>query len=98
MTKLHNLDLKLLQLFAGVYRQRNLSRVAEQMGLTQPAISLGLGRLRQHFADPLFVRVGGTMEPTPVAEQLHDLAANAIAQLEALLAFQCDLAPEIRIP
>ena len=88
MTKLHNLDLKLLQLFAGVYRQRNLSRVAEQMGLTQPAVSLGLGRLRQHFADPLFVRVGGTMEPTPVAEQLHELAANAIAQLEALLAFQ----------
>lgn len=88
MTKLRNLDLKLLQLFEGVYRQRNLSRVAEQMGLTQPAVSLGLGRLRRHFADPLFVRAGGTMEPTPVAGQLHELAANAIAQLEALLAFQ----------
>jgi DNA-binding transcriptional LysR family regulator len=88
MTKLRNLDLKLLQLLEGIYLQRNLSKVAEQMNLTQPAVSLALGRLRQHFGDPLFVRVGAAMEPTPVAEQLHPLAVHAIAQLEALLAFQ----------
>ena len=93
MPKLRNLDLKLLQLFEHVYRQRNLSKVAEQMDLTQPAVSLALGRLRQHFADPLFVRAGGTMEPTPVAEQLHELAANSVAQLEALLAFQPSFDP-----
>jgi DNA-binding transcriptional LysR family regulator len=88
MTKLRNLDLKLLQLFEGIYQQRNLSKVAEQMGLTQPAVSLALGRLRQHVGDPLFVRIGAAMEPTPVADQLHGLAVHAIAQLEALLAFQ----------
>jgi DNA-binding transcriptional LysR family regulator len=88
MAKLRNLDLKLLQLFEGIYQQRNLSKVAEQMGLTQPAVSLALGRLRQHVGDPLFVRIGVAMEPTPVADQLHGLAVHAIAQLEALLAFQ----------
>ena len=94
MSKLRNLDLKLLQLFDHVYRQRNLSKTAELMGLTQPAVSLALGRLRQHFGDPLFVRVGGTMEPTPVAEHLQPLAAHAIALLEALLAFQPSFDPE----
>ena len=94
MPKLRNLDLKLLQLFDHVYRQRNLSKAAELMDLTQPAVSLALGRLRKHFGDPLFVRVGGTMEPTPVAEQLQPLAAHAIALLEALLAFQPSFDPE----
>ncbi|MDZ7938214.1 MAG: LysR family transcriptional regulator [Rhodoferax sp.] len=88
MTKLRNLDLKLLQLFEGIYLQRNLSKVAEQMNLSQPAVSIALGRLRQHFDDPLFVRVGAAMEPTPVAEQLYAQAVQAVAQLEALLAFQ----------
>lgn len=94
MTKLRNLDLKLLQLFEHIYRQRNLSKAADSMHLTQPAVSVALGRLRQHFGDPLFVRVGSTMEPTPVAGQLHLLSVNAIAQLEALLAFQPRFDPD----
>lgn len=93
MAKLHNLDLKLLQLFDHVYRLRNLSKAAELLGLTQPAVSLALGRLRLHFGDPLFVRVGGTMEPTPMATALHPQAIHAIAMLEALLAFQPSFDP-----
>lgn len=93
MTKLRNLDLKLLQLFDQVFRLRNLSRVAEQLGLTQPAVSLALKRLRQHFDDPLFVRVGAAMEPTPVAVQLHAMATNSVASLEAMLAFQPSFDP-----
>jgi DNA-binding transcriptional LysR family regulator len=93
MQKVHNLDLKLLQLFDHVYRQRNLSKVAAQLNLTQPAVSLALGRLRRHFADPLFLRVGSAMEATPVAEQLHPLVTHAAALLEALLEFQPSFDP-----
>tara|TARA_R100001143_G_scaffold63550_1_gene71794 strand:+ start:1560 stop:2465 length:906 start_codon:yes stop_codon:yes gene_type:complete len=88
MKKLANIDLKLLQLFDEICKTRNLSRAAENLNLTQPAVSLALGRLRQHFGDPLFVRVGGKMVPTPIAEQLHELVANAIALLEATMAYQ----------
>lgn len=88
MKKLANIDLKLLQLFDEISKTRNLSRAAENLNLTQPAVSLALGRLRQHFGDPLFVRVGGKMVPTPVAEQLQELVANAIALLEATMAYQ----------
>ncbi|HCP76365.1 MAG: LysR family transcriptional regulator [Pusillimonas sp.] len=88
MKKLANIDLKLLQLFDEICQTRNLSRAAENLNLTQPAVSLALGRLRQHFGDPLFVRVGGKMVPTPIAEQLHELVAHAIALLEATIAYQ----------
>lgn len=88
MKKLGNIDLKLLQLFEEIYRTRNLSRAAKNLDLTQPAVSLALGRLRQHFDDPLFVRTGGVMSPTPTADQLRGMVANAIAMLEATLSYQ----------
>lgn len=88
MARLDNVDLRLLQLFDLIYRHRNLSRVADQLGLTQPAVSLALAKLRQHFGDPLFVRIGGEMMPTPAADQLSQLALNAIATLEATLAYR----------
>ncbi len=94
MARLDNVDLRLLQLFELIYRHRNLSRVADQLGLTQPAVSLALGKLRQHFGDPLFVRIGGEMMPTPAADQLSQLALNAIASLEATLAYRPTFDPE----
>ena len=72
MTKLRNLDLKLLQLFEGIYQARNLSKVAEQLGLTQPAVSHALTRLRLLLRDPLFVRAGGGVQPTAKASQLAE--------------------------
>lgn len=95
MARLNNVDLRLLQLFDLIYRQRNLSRVAEQLDLTQPAVSLALGKLRQHFGDPLFVRIGGEMVPTPAADQLAQLALNAIASLEATLAYRPAFDPAV---
>lgn len=94
MEKLDNIDLRLLQVFDHVYRLRNLSRAAERMGLTQPAVSQSLARLRRHFGEPLFVRAHGSMEPTPLADQLHALASNSMALLEALLAFQPSFDPQ----
>lgn len=94
MEKLANIDLRLLQLFDAIYQTKNLSRAAEMLDLTQPAVSLALGRLRKHFDDPLFVRVGGSMTPTPTADQLQDMVANAIALLEATLSYQPHFNPQ----
>ena len=62
-----DLDLNLLRLFNEVYRAGSVSRAAEHLGLTQPAVSHGLTRLRLLVKDPLFVRAPGGVKPTPKA-------------------------------
>jgi DNA-binding transcriptional LysR family regulator len=52
-------------------REHSLTRAARQLGVTQPALSKTLAQLRRYFDDPLFVRAGFRMEPTPKALQLH---------------------------
>ena len=68
--RLDAISLRLLRLFEAVYRTRNISRAADELQTTQPSVSLSLRRLRQHFDDPLFVRAGLKMQPTPRAETL----------------------------
>jgi DNA-binding transcriptional LysR family regulator len=64
------LDLNLLVVFRALLVHRNLTRVAEELGLTQPAISHALKRLRLHYNDDLFTRNGNRMDPTPRALEL----------------------------
>jgi DNA-binding transcriptional LysR family regulator len=69
----HSLDtisLRLLRLFETVHRTRSISQAAEALRTSQPSVSVSLNRLRQLFDDPLFVRVGSRMEPTPRADEL----------------------------
>ncbi|MBC7600049.1 MAG: LysR family transcriptional regulator [Polaromonas sp.] len=80
-----DIDLNLLRLFDVVYRTRNVSRAAELMDMTQPAASQGLTRLRLLIKDPLFVRAGGGVQPTPKAERLADAVRSALATLEQAL-------------
>jgi DNA-binding transcriptional LysR family regulator len=70
------LDLNLLRIFDAVYRERSVSRAAESLGLSQPAVSQGLGRLRRALKDALFTRVAGGVAPTADA----DLLARAVQQ------------------
>ena len=58
-------DLNLLVLFDAVLRHRSVSRAAAAVGLSQPAVSNGLRRLREHFHDRLFVRTAEGMMPSP---------------------------------
>ena len=67
---IRNLDLNLLRVFDAVYAARNISRAAEHLGLSQPATSHALKRLREHLGDPLFVRSGSGLAATTRAEQL----------------------------
>jgi DNA-binding transcriptional LysR family regulator len=67
-----SLDLNLLVVFDALLREKSVTRAADAVGLSQPATSAALGRLRTALADPLFVRAGQEMRPTPRALELAD--------------------------
>ena len=61
---MRNIDLNLLVFFDVLLKERNVTRAAESLGISQPAMSNGLRRLRDLFADPLLVRTSDGMKPT----------------------------------
>lgn len=67
----YGLDLNLLAVLEAIALDQNVTRAAQRLNLTQPAVSAALGRLRQHFNDQLFVAVGGRMVPTPLMRALE---------------------------
>lgn len=77
-----DIDLNLLRLFDVVYRTRNVSRAAELLDLTQPAVSQGLTRLRLLIKDPLFMRAPGGVQPSPKADRLADAVRSALSTIE----------------
>lgn len=72
MNNVHNveLDLNLLPVLDALIRVRNVSRAAEELGMSQSAVSHALKRLRAFFSDPLFLKTGAGMQPTPKALEL----------------------------
>lgn len=81
---LNRLDIKQLQVLQGLLQERNLSRVAAKMGLTQQAISEQLRKLRDLFDDPLFVRQSNGVIPTALAESLGTKITPILRDIEAL--------------
>ncbi|HBM66507.1 MAG TPA: LysR family transcriptional regulator [Pseudomonas sp.] len=79
---------KLLQLFDVLYQCRNVTRAAEQLGQSQPTISIWLARLREQLNDPLFVRTPGGMAPTPRADQLIGPCREVLESLRRLTAWE----------
>ena len=68
--KLSDIDLNLFVVFDAIYTEGNLTRTGKIIGITQPAVSNSLSRLRNLFDDPLFVRTAAGMVPTPVARNI----------------------------
>lgn len=79
---LANLDLNLLITLDALLRERNVTHTAHALGVSQPAVSAALSRLRRHFGDPLLNRVGNRYELTPLAVQLAALTAPALAGVQ----------------
>src|SRR5262245_21616245 len=79
----HN-DLNLINIFRLILAVGNLSRVSEQLGVTQPAVSRALARLRKEFGDGRFVRRPGGVGPTPRARALEAHLTEAFRHPEAL--------------
>lgn len=73
-----------IEVFIAVYRERNVSRAAERLGIAQASASVALARLRTHFGDRLFVRTARGMEPTPRAQALYPELVAVTERLEAL--------------
>jgi DNA-binding transcriptional LysR family regulator len=86
MKPLVRIDLNLFVVFEVIYEQRNLTRAAEVLCLTQPAVSNALARLRRACGDPLFVATRQGMQPTPYAERLAPQVATALHALGGALA------------
>jgi DNA-binding transcriptional LysR family regulator len=81
---LASLDLNLLVALDALLREANVSRAAMRIGLSQPAASHALQRLRDVLGDPLLVRVGARMELTPRAQALRGPLAQALDQVRGL--------------
>lgn len=78
-------DLNLLRVLDALLRECNVSRAAERLSLSQPAVSNALNRLRVLLDDPLLVRVGRSMQPTPRAQDLAGPIRAALQQIEQSL-------------
>ena len=92
--RLHKLDLNLLVVLDILLTERSVSQTAQQLHLTQPAISNALSRLRQHFEDDLLVQVGRRMVPTPFAESLAEPVNRALGELRQIAITRADFDPE----
>ena len=81
--ELSDIDLNQLVLFQQLMVERRVSKVADKLGLTQPAVSNTLAKLRRQFGDELFVRTPGGMVPTPFAEQLAEPIGYALGMIHS---------------
>ncbi|SHI38381.1 LysR family transcriptional regulator [Wenxinia saemankumensis] len=79
-------DLNLLKVLDALLREGSTVRAGQRVGLSQPAVSAALGRLRHALADPLFVRAGQRLQPTEVARALAPQVRAALEAAERVLA------------
>src|SRR5271154_3656810 len=78
-------DLNLLIVFDAVMQERSVTRAGQRIGLSQPAISHALGRLRHMLKDELFIRAPDGMVPTPRAQALAQPLRNALSDMHLAL-------------
>lgn len=78
------LDCKVLNVFLYVYKYKSVSIAAEHLGMNQPTVSNILNRVRQHYNDPLFLRIGNEMVPTELSKQLFPLISEALNKVETI--------------
>jgi len=91
---LSQVDLNLFVVLEAIYREGNLTRAGLQLNLTQPAISHALKRLRDLLQDPLFVRQGPRMVPTPFTRNMIEQVRQALQILEVNLSESRNFVPE----
>ena len=80
-----DVDLNLLVALDALLAERSVTRAAERVGLSQPGMSNTLARLRKLFGDPLLVREGLALVPTPRAESLRQPVADALSLIQQAL-------------
>lgn len=86
MSDINRIDLKQLRVFKTLLKERNVTRAASHIGMTQQAVSAQLSKLRDAFQDRLFIRSGQGVIPTPLAEQLEPRVNAVFDSLDQLMA------------
>ena len=90
---LASLDLNLVVALRALLEERNVTRAGERIGLSQPATSAALARLRRHFGDELISRSGGRYELTALGRVLLDRTTTVYDQLDRLFSSRADFDP-----
>ena len=85
MTNISSFDLNLLKVLDAMLREGSTTRAANRVGLSQPAVSAALSRLRAQLHDPLFVRQGQRLAPTEFAQSLEGQLAEALNLIDRVL-------------
>lgn len=85
---INSLDLNLLRVLDMVLREGGATGAARRLHVTQSAVSNSLARLRDMFGDPLVIREGKGLSPTPMARRLMPLLSQALDQLESAVKSQ----------
>ncbi|WKT59441.1 LysR family transcriptional regulator [Microbulbifer thermotolerans] len=79
--QLQQMDMNLFLVLEAIYSERNLTRAAQRLHITQPAVSNALARLRRTLDDPLFTRTPSGMQPTPLTERIMPKVQQGLALL-----------------
>lgn len=87
-------DLNLLRTFAALMKERSVTAASQDLGLTQPAVSGSLAKLRQLFGDPLFTRTRYGIVPTPKAEAIAPIIQKTLAELDAVILGEREFDPQ----
>ena len=87
--KISSFDLNLFVIMNSIYTEGSLTKAAEVVGITQPAVSNALSRLREKFDDELFVRTGSGMVPTQKTENIIRDIQNALQLMQKKTHFCC---------
>ncbi|MBB4010056.1 LysR substrate-binding domain-containing protein [Allorhizobium taibaishanense] len=88
-------DLNLMPVFLALMDERNVTRAAERLGMTQPSLSNALNRLRDTLRDPLFIRERYGMKPTQMAEELAPVVRAALSSLDEVIGGQQQFDPAL---
>lgn len=89
-----DLDLNLLIALDALLAERSVTKAAERLGRSQPALSASLKRLRRQFRDDLLTRVGNSYELTPLAAQLHGRLSLVLSDIDRVFGMRARFEPE----
>ena len=94
MVNIRKLDLNLFVVLESLIREHSVTRAADRLGLSQPAVSAALKRLRQQLGDPLLVRTRDGMLPTPRAQQIYSSLVHSLDSIQNVVHDGPSFSPE----
>src|SRR2546423_5285992 len=95
---MNKVDLNLFPILLALYDELSVSRAAQALGMSQPAVSMALRKMRATFTDPLFVRAPHGMTPTPRTHTLVAAVRPLVTQVQAGVLAEEQFHPSISTP